>query len=73
MVGSVIGSLAGVSYFGPVAGHGFITHDLDMLREERSKMAQNTSDLGSGPVVAVPAGEDADHFVKILKKDVEGE
>ena len=68
---SVIGSLAGVSYFGPVAGHGFITHDLDLLREERSKAMQAASGPGSGPIVALPAGEDADHFVKIHKKDAE--
>jgi hypothetical protein len=67
----VIGSLAGVSYFGPVAGHGFISHDLDLVREERKKVMQNTSASGSGPVVALSAGEDADHFVKIHKKDEE--
>jgi len=65
----VIGSLAGVSYFGPVAGHGFISHDLDMVREERRKVMQAAPGFGGGPVVALPAGEDADHFVKIQKKD----
>jgi hypothetical protein len=66
---SVIGSLAGVSYFGPVAGHGFISHDLDMVREERRKVMQSAPSGGSGPIVAMPAGEDADHFVKIHKKE----
>ena len=68
---SVIGSLAGVSYFGPVAGHGFISHDLELLREERRKVMQSTPGLGNAPVVALPAGEDADHFVKIHKRDAE--
>jgi len=67
---SVIGSLAGVSYFGPVAGHGFISHDLDLLREERRNL-QSTPDLGNALVVALPAGEDADRFMKIHKKGAE--
>ena len=66
---SVIGSLAGVSYFGPVAGHGFISHDLDMVREERKNVMRATPGRQNGPVVALPAGEGADHFVKIQRKD----
>ncbi len=68
---SVIGSLAGVSYFGPVAGHGFISHDLEMLREERKKLMNVTNGYkNEGPVEALPAGEGADHFVRIHKKEV---
>lgn len=32
----IIGSLAGTSYYGPVAGHGLISHELYLIREERS-------------------------------------
>jgi hypothetical protein len=32
----IIGSLAGISYYGPVAGHGLVSHDLQMIRAERS-------------------------------------
>ena len=67
---SIIGSLAGVSYFGPVAGHGFINHDLEMLREERKKFVNVTNGFTiEGPVEVLPAGEDADHFVRIHKKE----
>ena len=31
----IIGSLAGTSYYGPVAGHGLLSHDLDIIRAER--------------------------------------
>lgn len=31
----IIGSLAGISYYGPVAGHGLLSHDLNMIRAER--------------------------------------
>lgn len=40
-----------------------------MVREERRKVMQASPGFGSGPVVALDAGEDADHFVKIQKKD----
>lgn len=62
--------MAGVSYFGPVAGHGFISHDLEMLREERKKFVNVTNGFNiEGPVEVLPAGEDADHFVRIHKKE----
>ncbi|KAI6137172.1 hypothetical protein F5141DRAFT_1185927 [Pisolithus sp. B1] len=32
----IIGSLAGTSYYGPVAGHGLLSHDLYMIRAERN-------------------------------------
>jgi len=67
---SIIGSLAGVSYFGPVAGHGFISRDLDMLKEERRRISRETQGLIKGiPIEALPAGEDADHFVRVHKKE----
>jgi hypothetical protein len=31
----IIGSLAGTSYWGPVAGHGLLSHDLVLIRAER--------------------------------------
>jgi hypothetical protein len=35
----IIGSLAGTSYYGPVAGHGLLSHDLNMIRAERQVFA----------------------------------
>jgi hypothetical protein len=66
----IIGSLAGTSYFGPVAGHGFITHDLDLLREQRKKNMPATAGVIEGPIEATPAGEEAEHFVRIHKKEI---
>ncbi|KAF7321816.1 hypothetical protein MKEN_00703500 [Mycena kentingensis (nom. inval.)] len=31
----ILGSLAGITYYGPVGGHGLLEHDLDMIRQER--------------------------------------
>ena len=69
---SIIGSLAGTSYYGPVAGHGFISHDLDLVREERRKIARARSTTVEGPVEAV-ADKEGERFVRIRKRDVEHE
>ena len=68
---SIIGSLAGTSYWGPVAGHGFITHDLDMLREERRNSMKGQSGLIPGNMEATPAAEDEEHYTRIHKRQVE--
>lgn len=65
---SIIGSLAGTSYYGPVAGHGFLSHDLDLLREQRKKMLPQRSGLIPGDIEAAPAGEKVDHYVRIHHK-----
>ncbi|KAF4614617.1 hypothetical protein D9613_002606 [Agrocybe pediades] len=69
----IIGSLAGTSLFGPVAGHGFITHDLDELREERRKNMPAKHGMIQGPIEAVPAPEDAEHFTRIHKREIKKE
>lgn len=65
---SIIGSLAGTSYFGPVAGHGIMTHDLDIIRMERKKHQTDRSGTVGGDIQALPAGEAADGYVRIEKK-----
>ncbi|KAF8647464.1 hypothetical protein AX16_006670 [Volvariella volvacea WC 439] len=66
----IIGSLAGTSFWGPVAGHGFLSHDLDLIREERLKRMPEKVGMIAGPVEAVPAGADADHYVRIHRKNL---
>ncbi|KAF8077665.1 hypothetical protein FPV67DRAFT_1647796 [Lyophyllum atratum] len=68
---SIIGTLAGTSYYGPVAGHGFLSRDLDLIREERKKlMPQRVGVIPKDlPVEAVPAEEDADHYVRVRHKN----
>jgi len=65
----IIGSLAGTSYFGPVAGHGLVTHEIDHLREERRKFLPEKHGIVRGPVEAVPAGEAADNYTRIHHKE----
>ncbi|KAG6810286.1 hypothetical protein H0H92_012584 [Tricholoma furcatifolium] len=53
------------SYYGPVAGHGFLSRDLDLLREERRKHLPQRSGFIPGEIEAAPAGENVDHYVRI--------
>lgn len=66
---SIIGSLAGTSYWGPVAGHGFLSRDLDEIRAERKRLMPERSGTIKGPIEATLAGEGADNFVRIHKKE----
>jgi hypothetical protein len=64
---SIIGSLAGTSYWGPVAGHGLLSHDLNLIRAERKRSQAERKGIVGGDTEAVPAGEDADKYVRIVK------
>ncbi|KAI6020885.1 hypothetical protein PISMIDRAFT_679520 [Pisolithus microcarpus 441] len=64
----IIGSLAGTSYYGPVAGHGLLSHDLYMIRAERNYYKPERCGVVKGEVEAVPAGEDADSYVIVRRK-----
>jgi hypothetical protein len=66
----IIGSLAGTSYWGPVAGHGLLSHDLETIREARQYLKPEGAVPIGGDVEAVPAGANADHYVLIRKKQV---
>ena len=68
---SILGSVAGTTYWGPVAGHGFLSHDLDLIREERKQNMPIVRGVIEGPIEAVPAGTGADRYTKIHKKDTE--
>lgn len=65
---SIIGSLAGTSYYGPVAGHGLLSHDLDLLREQRKELLPIQTNVIPGDLEVTPAGETAPHYVRIHKK-----
>ncbi|KAF9479292.1 hypothetical protein BDN70DRAFT_807335 [Pholiota conissans] len=65
----IIGSLAGTSYWGPVAGHGLLSHDLDALREERMKTMPYSRGTVDGPVEAIPAPPNSDHYTIVHKRD----
>lgn len=64
----IIGTLAASSYFGPYPGHGAAKHELDVTRNKRRATRGDFADTVQGSIEAVPAGEEADAYVKIAKK-----
>lgn len=64
----IIGTLAGISYYGPVAGHGLLSHDLQMIQNERRRRHAETSGIISGDIEAVSTGEDGDSYVQVRKR-----
>lgn len=64
----IVGSLAATSYWGPVGGHGLVSHDLQMLRAERGQYHPSNQGLLSGDVEAIPGDEKAEHYVVVKRK-----
>jgi hypothetical protein len=69
----IIGTLAGISYWGPVAGHGLVSHDLEMLKAERLQKIPERSGQVGGEIEAVSTGENGDVYVQIRRKKPEDE
>lgn len=67
----IIGSLAATSYWGPVGGHGLVSHDLNMIRRERESRHPDREGTVSGDVEAAPAPATGDSYVIIKKKKQE--
>jgi hypothetical protein len=65
----IIGSLAGESYFGPVAGHGERAAYLNRIRSERKQKDLEHAGTIPGDIEAVPAPPDADAYVLVKHKD----
>ncbi|KAF8559751.1 hypothetical protein OG21DRAFT_1402578 [Imleria badia] len=64
----IIGSLAGTSYWGPVAGHGLLSHDLNLIREERQKRKPQRAGVVPGDIEAVEGGATSDAYVVVRHK-----
>ncbi|KAI5124083.1 hypothetical protein M0805_003910 [Coniferiporia weirii] len=69
----IIGSLAGISYFGPVAGHGIETHSLNKLRSERKRQVIEGSGTVGGNVEAIESDNNSDSYVMLRKKPEQSE
>jgi len=69
LVGScIIGTLAGISHYGPVAGHGLLSHDIQMIQNERRRRRADVPGTTGGDIEAVSTGEAGDSYVQIRKK-----
>jgi hypothetical protein len=64
---SIIGTLAGTSALGPVAGHSETTHTLERIRADRALHHAETEGEIGGEIEAVSTGEFGDSYVKVQK------
>jgi hypothetical protein len=65
---SIIGTLASTSYWGPVAGHGLLTHDLELVRSMRRGTRPEGEGTVPGNVEAISTGKAGDAYVMIRKR-----
>ncbi|KAJ3478713.1 hypothetical protein NLI96_g9572 [Meripilus lineatus] len=65
----IIGSLAATSYWGPVGGHGLVSHDLEMIRSERKQRFPANRGTISGDVEAFAGEAKDDHYVIVKHKE----
>jgi len=66
---SIIGTLASTSYWGPVAGHGLLSHDLELVRSQRQKKHPEAEGTVPGNVEAISTGKAGDSYVMIRKRN----
>ncbi len=69
----IIGTIASTSYWGPVAGHGLLTHDLELIRSQRRQTQPETEGTIPGNVEAISTGKAGDAYVMIRKRHDKGE
>ncbi|CAK5265324.1 unnamed protein product [Mycena citricolor] len=67
----ILGSLAGITYWGPVGGHGLLDHELHDIRKERATL-QKQPEVLYGKEMTILPGEDT--FTRLRKtEDIEKE
>ena len=65
----IIGTLASTSYWGPVAGHGLLAHDLELIRSQRGSTRAEAEGNIAGNVEAISTGEAGDAYVMVKKRE----
>jgi hypothetical protein len=65
----IIGTVASTSYWGPVAGHGLLAHDLELIRSQRWRTHPEAEGKIAGNVEAITTGEAGDAYVMIRKRE----
>jgi hypothetical protein len=68
----IIGTLASTSYWGPVAGHGLLAHDLELIRAQRQGSHPEAEGTVPGNVEAISTGAAGDAYIMIRKRHAEG-
>ncbi|KAH9043370.1 hypothetical protein EDB85DRAFT_941352 [Lactarius pseudohatsudake] len=65
----IIGTVASTSYWGPVAGHGLLAHDLELIRSQRWRSNPEAEGKIAGNVEAISTGEVGDAYVMVKKRE----
>jgi len=65
---SIIGTLASISYWGPVAGHGLLSHDLELIRAQRQHTDPEAEGTVPGDVEAISTGKAGDAYIMIRRR-----
>jgi len=65
---SIIGTLASISYWGPVAGHGLLSHDLELIRAQRDHTHPEAEGTVPGDVEAISTGKAGDAYIMIRRR-----
>jgi hypothetical protein len=69
----IIGTLASTSYWGPVAGHSLLTHDIELIRSQRRQTHPETEGTVPGNVEAISTGTAGEAYVMVRKRHDQGE
>jgi hypothetical protein len=69
----IIGTLASISYWGPVAGHGLLSHDLELIRSQRKRTHPESEGTVPGNVEAISTGKVGDAYVMVRQRRDQGE
>jgi len=67
----IIVVLASTSYWEPVAGHGLLAHDLELIRSQKWRTHPEAEGEIAGKVGAISTGEAGDVYVMIRKREGE--
>jgi len=65
----IIGTVASTSYWGPVAGHGLLAHDLELIRSQRGGIQPEVEGQIAGNVEAISTGQAGDAYVMVRKRE----
>nr|GAT51719.1 predicted protein [Mycena chlorophos] len=70
----ILGTLAGITYWGPVGGHGLLSHELYLVREARRALYEAHPETNFGTELVLVKGDDEGRFFRLRKReDVERE
>lgn len=65
----IIGTVASTSYWGPVAGHGLLAHDLELIRSQKRGTRTEVEGKIAGNVEAISTGEAGDTYIMVRKRE----